>query len=240
MNFLDKLSLAAIGITICAVTYDDVAKDVSDTFKELFEANASTFENISLRAKPKHSVHICEHDDINHENCVDTVEIALGVLKNRQSPIRKMTHKDLFCLAQNIYFEARGEGIDGMTAVGEITLNRVDSPDFPDNVCDVVFEKKRKNGKWIPQMEWTVENNKPVPRSKPISNKDYYMNIASKIASGVYDTGHGDSCHATFWVNPSKMEPQERTKNWHAKKYFSNKINCSFKVNEHVFFNYEV
>ena len=47
----------------------------------------------------------------------------------------------LMCLAVAIYFEARGEPVDGQFAVGEVIMNRVKSEDYPDTVCDVVFEE---------------------------------------------------------------------------------------------------
>lgn len=42
------------------------------------------------------------------------------------------------CLAEALYFEARGESVRGIFAVGEVIMNRVDSPNFPDTVCGVV------------------------------------------------------------------------------------------------------
>lgn len=42
------------------------------------------------------------------------------------------------CLAEAIYFEARGEDLDGQIAVAEVILNRVESPAYPDSVCAVV------------------------------------------------------------------------------------------------------
>lgn len=42
------------------------------------------------------------------------------------------------CLAEALYFEARGESTKGQFAVAEVILNRVDMPDYPDNVCAVV------------------------------------------------------------------------------------------------------
>ena len=45
---------------------------------------------------------------------------------------------DLHCLAQNIYFEARTESDAGQIAVGQVVLNRVDHPRYPNNVCDVI------------------------------------------------------------------------------------------------------
>lgn len=42
------------------------------------------------------------------------------------------------CLRKALYFEARGESIQGQFAVAEVILNRVDSPDYPKSVCAVV------------------------------------------------------------------------------------------------------
>lgn len=45
------------------------------------------------------------------------------------------------CLREALYFEARGETIQGQFAVAEVILNRVDSPAFPASVCGVVHAK---------------------------------------------------------------------------------------------------
>ncbi len=44
------------------------------------------------------------------------------------------------CLAEAIYFEARGEDVVGQYAVAEVILNRVDARQFPNSVCKVVSE----------------------------------------------------------------------------------------------------
>jgi spore germination cell wall hydrolase CwlJ-like protein len=42
------------------------------------------------------------------------------------------------CLAEALYFEARGESAEGLFAVGEVILNRVDSGNYPNNICAVI------------------------------------------------------------------------------------------------------
>lgn len=42
------------------------------------------------------------------------------------------------CLAEALYFEARGESVEGLFAVGEVILNRVESGLFPGSVCGVI------------------------------------------------------------------------------------------------------
>ncbi|HEY0053091.1 MAG TPA: cell wall hydrolase [Caulobacteraceae bacterium] len=48
--------------------------------------------------------------------------------------------RDLDCLTQAVYYEARGEGSAGMQAVAQVILNRVRHPAFPKSVCAVVFQ----------------------------------------------------------------------------------------------------
>lgn len=51
---------------------------------------------------------------------------------------------DWTCLTEAIYFEARGESLQGQVAVAEVILNRVDNPLYPRSVCGVV--KQRGSG----------------------------------------------------------------------------------------------
>ena len=44
------------------------------------------------------------------------------------------------CLAKNIYFEARNEPFAGQFAVAMVTLNRVYDKNFPDKICEVVYQ----------------------------------------------------------------------------------------------------
>lgn len=89
---------------------------------------------------------------------------------------------DLQCLAENIYFEARGEPVDGLYAVAEVTLNRVNSPHFPDTICEVVYEARwdalrlRK----VAHFSWTELENLQPPRGEAWQQ-------AMRVATAVYD-----------------------------------------------------
>ena len=93
-------------------------------------------------------------------------------------------------LALNMYHEARGEGVDGMAMVGEVTLNRVAHPRFPNTVCEVVYQRN--------QFSWTHSIKDHTPKeeiawtqalelSEQILNNEYEM----------FNTG------ATHYLNPS-------------------------------------
>lgn len=65
---------------------------------------------------------------------------SVRVLENQQTN-SDYTSSDLYLLAKCIYAEARGESYTGQVAVGAVILNRVDSPQFPNTVSGVIYQK---------------------------------------------------------------------------------------------------
>jgi len=48
--------------------------------------------------------------------------------------------RDVACLAEAVYFEARGTGAEGETAVAHVVVNRSNNQKFPDSVCAVIAD----------------------------------------------------------------------------------------------------
>lgn len=48
------------------------------------------------------------------------------------------------CLAEAVYFEARGEAVRGQMAVAQVVMNRVFSGFYPTTVCGVVYQNKHR------------------------------------------------------------------------------------------------
>lgn len=72
--------------------------------------------------------------------------------------------RTLDCLAMNIYKEAGHESFEGKVAIAQVTLNRVDHPKFPHDVCMVVYQKNVVMEKVVCQFSWYCEglaNKKP-------------------------------------------------------------------------------
>ena len=76
-------------------------------------------------------------------------------------------HKDIMCLADNIYHEARGESYLGKLLVANVTINRVKSKYWPGSICEVVHQYK--------QFSWTL-----ATKVKSVNIKEYAE--AKKIA----------------------------------------------------------
>ena len=74
-----------------------------------------------------------------------TVMIIIGLTVYAESNLDKevpvyveIDVNEHYCLAQNIYFEAGNQSLEGMAAVADVTLNRVQNSRYPNTICDVV------------------------------------------------------------------------------------------------------
>lgn len=61
------------------------------------------------------------------------------------------------CLAEALYFEARGESVRGMFAVGEVIMNRVESGRFPNSLCGVINQGTGR--RYACQFTYTCDGN---------------------------------------------------------------------------------
>ncbi len=64
------------------------------------------------------------------------------------------------CLAEALYFEARGETVKGQFAVAEVIMNRVESERFPSSACGVINQGTGK--KYQCQFTYTCDGHKEV------------------------------------------------------------------------------
>jgi N-acetylmuramoyl-L-alanine amidase len=103
-----------------------------------------------------------------------------------------LVNNPLYCMMANIYHEARGEALEGKIAVANVVMNRVTDKNYPNNVCDVVYQRK--------QFSWTLDTDKLRKRVK----FDYQTyKIAMKALTGkLVDYTQGATHYHTVKVNP--------------------------------------
>ena len=85
---------------------------------------------------------------------VAAVCVTLTISTPNSVNIPFISNKDIKCLADNIYHEARGEPYAGQVAVARVTLNRVAHSKYPDTICKVVYQRK--------QFSWTLNKSAKV------------------------------------------------------------------------------
>jgi spore germination cell wall hydrolase CwlJ-like protein len=97
------------------------------------------------------------------------------IIDVKYSQLTSSAKKQVDCLAENIYFESAHEPYDGRVAVALVTMNRVQDPRYPNDICSVVKQRVKS----ICQFSWYCEHNKYVR-----NNRAY--NEAEEIALYVY------------------------------------------------------
>lgn len=112
--------------------------------------------------------------------------------------LTKETQHQIDCLADNIYHEAGYEPEDGKVAVALVTLNRLQDPRFPKDICAVVKQKTRSTC----QFSWFCEN-KITNRAKEVYTKarDTAVHVYVNYEKLTDITGGALYYHADY-VNP--------------------------------------
>lgn len=104
------------------------------------------------------------------------------------------------CLAEALYFEARGESLKGQFAVAEVILNRVDSPRFPNSVCGVINQGTGR--KYACQFTYTCDG-LPEHIGEPAA-WDRVAKVAKAMLSGAPRAlTNGATFYHTHAVRPS-------------------------------------
>lgn len=108
--------------------------------------------------------------------------------------------RDLECLTQAVYYEARGEGRDGMKAVAQVVLNRARHPAFPKTVCSVVYQGANRGTGC--QFSFTCNGAMRGAVNRAAWNRA--REVATKALSGQVFSAVGNATHFhTTAVSPS-------------------------------------
>ena len=135
---------------------------------------------------------------------------------------------DRFCLAQNIYFEAGNQPFIGRFAVANVTLNRVNDLQFPNTICEVVYQsaayKKSWTGEIIPkrgmcQFSWYCDGKSDEP-------KDSVTWIESiRIADLALQSSNFDVTEGALWYHADYIHP-----------YWADHLEYVVTIENHIFY----
>lgn len=128
--------------------------------------------------------------------------------------------REVQCLAKNIYFEARNQDEYGKFGVAQVTLNRVDSPRFPDSICKVVFQpSKLPQKRHLCQFSWYCDGIPDRIHNKIQYEESKRIAILAILHRDRDITGGATHYHASY-VRP-----------WWAKK-----LERTVKLGDHIFY----
>jgi spore germination cell wall hydrolase CwlJ-like protein len=143
------------------------------------------------------------------------------------SQFTKEARGEIYCLAENIYFEAGHEPTLGKYAVAFVTQNRVNSGKFADSICGVV---KQKIGSTCQFSWWCEDKSKFISTNNLLTNSmNPVYNEALRLAIHFY-TNHDnlkDPTNGALFYHADYVNP-----NWSfAKKEIT--------IGRHIFYNYK-
>jgi hypothetical protein len=113
------------------------------------------------------------------------------------------------CLADAIYFEARGEVRKGQEAVAQVVMNRVFSGYYPHDVCGVVYQNAHRH--LACQFTFACEG-KDLNKIDEPDMWEQAKSIAKDTLDGkiwLAEVGHATHYHA-YWVHPSWVHEMTR------------------------------
>ena len=117
-----------------------------------------------------------------------------------------MFESAIFCLALNVYFEARNEPVEGKVAVAQVVMNRKADPRFPDTICGVVYQGQKRKRDFFPiknkcQFSWYCDGKSDRPKNQ----KSFHNSalIASRVISGkIPDITNGATHYHADYIYP--------------------------------------
>jgi spore germination cell wall hydrolase CwlJ-like protein len=142
-----------------------------------------------------------------------------GMLYSADVVSLKEREKQLDCLAINIYREAGYEPFEGKVAVGQVTMNRVANPAFPNDICAVVYQKNKVMERVVCQFSWYCDS---THRNRPVNREAYAESyaVAKKVLLEDFKL---DSLKEALYYHADYVNPQWRL----------DKIG---KVGQHIFY----
>jgi len=107
-------------------------------------------------------------------------------------PASVFSKKEQACLANGIYFEARGESVRGQAAVAQVILNRVRNPAYPNSICGVVYQ----NDNWLNRCQFSFACDGRKKRIESPANYKVAQDVAMAVTAGkIFIPEVGSSTH---------------------------------------------
>ena len=126
-------------------------------------------------------------------------------------------NRELKCLSEALYFEARGEQIEGQIAVADVIINRKNSKRFPSTICAVVSEGSHKRNAC--QFSYNCDG-----KLELIYDKKTYKRIV-KLSSMILNGAFSDVTNGATFFHASEVSPS-----------WSKKFKKTRKIGRHIFY----
>ena len=110
--------------------------------------------------------------------------------------------QELGCMALNLYHEGRGEGRKGQLAIAAVTMNRIKSKDYPDTICEVVWQRKQFSWTHTASKYHSVNDLKAWQQSLALAQSFLDRETVTEVGSA---THYHASSVRPYWISAGKL-----------------------------------
>ena len=111
-----------------------------------------------------------------------------------------------WCLAQNIYYEARGSSLADAAAVSDVVINRVQDTRYPNTICNVVRQGERNaDGSMVRnrcQFSWYCDGKSDWPRDTDSWVRAQELALSMILYGKYRGITEGATHYHAHYVNP--------------------------------------
>jgi hypothetical protein len=130
--------------------------------------------------------------------------------------------RQLACMTQNVYWEAANEPPEGKIAVAQVVMNRVESGQFPNDPCQVIYQKSVVYSNIVCQFSWACDR---ASQMKPV-HKDLWRESQEAAKMVLLEGFRLPSLKGALYYHADYINPK-----WGKKKVAH--------IGRHIFYNRE-
>ena len=138
------------------------------------------------------------------------------------------------CMADNMYWESRNQTFHGLLAVGQVVMNRVHDPRYPNTICEVVHQgPTRKSWKdpsvYYPvrdrcQFSWYCDGKPDDIPEVDYEIYEFIRSMALKVSQDYFnDITNGATHYHAYYVKPEWAATKTKT----------------LRIDDHIFYRWE-
>ena len=137
-------------------------------------------------------------------------------INGKTTVVNLVNSEELECMSKNIYFEAALESTAGKLAVAQVTMNRVNSKQYPNTVCKVVYQGRHyKAGLPVKdrcQFSWYCDGKLDVPHIGAMWRESSEIAVYVLATPDLIDITDGAThYHADYISSPKWADPRRKT-----------------------------
>jgi len=204
----DRVLIGALAVVLCAASAALGAVAVYHPHTEEARTSATATASSSVQSSPSAELNASYHPAEPQKDVSAEKLIMARLLAEHR------------CLSEALYYEARGEGVEGEKAVAEVIFHRMRTGNYGDSICAVVYEGAGHTG-----CQFSFTCNGDLKQPKVARSWMRAQQLAAKILTGeerLKDVTEGAISYHAVSVSPD----------------WANYLQRTVQIGNHIFYKY--